>query len=59
MIDFYLYLFIHLFVFNFRCECYDYLFDIAVQMKLHGLNPLCTPEDHELKYQQSNGSEKA
>ncbi|XP_014284966.1 methylthioribulose-1-phosphate dehydratase isoform X1 [Halyomorpha halys] len=22
-----------------QCECYDYLFDIAVKMKLHGLDP--------------------
>lgn len=27
------------FPFNSRCECYDYLFDIAVQMKQHGLDP--------------------
>ncbi|XP_014219437.1 probable methylthioribulose-1-phosphate dehydratase [Copidosoma floridanum] len=32
-------------------ECYDYLFDIAVQMKTNGLDPLMTPEQHELKYQ--------
>ncbi|KAJ8869689.1 hypothetical protein PR048_028683 [Dryococelus australis] len=32
-------------------ECYDYLFDIAVQMKLHGLNPQSTPEEYELKIQ--------
>ncbi|XP_060085342.1 methylthioribulose-1-phosphate dehydratase-like isoform X1 [Ylistrum balloti] len=25
------------------CECYDYLFDIAVQMKLHGLDPTELP----------------
>ncbi|KAJ7344615.1 hypothetical protein JRQ81_000565 [Phrynocephalus forsythii] len=25
------------------CECYDYLFDIAVQMKQHGLDPAITP----------------
>ncbi|XP_069132762.1 methylthioribulose-1-phosphate dehydratase-like [Argopecten irradians] len=25
------------------CECYDYLFDIAVQMKLHGLDPTESP----------------
>ncbi|XP_043262501.1 probable methylthioribulose-1-phosphate dehydratase [Colletes gigas] len=36
-------------------ECYDYLFDIALQMKLSGLDPLATPEDHELKYQ-TNGT---
>lgn len=29
-----------------QCECYDYLFDIAVQMKLHGLDPtIGLPED--------------
>ncbi|KRT80267.1 hypothetical protein AMK59_7436 [Oryctes borbonicus] len=32
-------------------ECYDYLFDIAVQMKLHGLDPNATPEEYELKHQ--------
>jgi len=32
-------------------ECYDYLFDIAVQMKANGLDPLMTPGDHEIKYQ--------
>jgi methylthioribulose-1-phosphate dehydratase len=26
-----------------QCECYDYLFDIAVQMKAHGLNPAEDP----------------
>jgi hypothetical protein len=34
-----------------RTECYDYLFDLAVQMKLHGLNPQDTPEQHELRIQ--------
>lgn len=33
------------------CECYDYLFDITVQMKLHGLDPMATPEMYELKFQ--------
>ncbi|XP_012280248.1 probable methylthioribulose-1-phosphate dehydratase [Orussus abietinus] len=32
-------------------ECYDYLFDIAVQMKQHGLDPLATPEKYELMHQ--------
>lgn len=32
-------------------ECYDYLFDIVVQMKLHGIDPALTPEKYELKYQ--------
>ena len=36
-----------------RTECYDYLFDIAVQMKKYGLDPLMTPEEYELKYQKS------
>ncbi|KAK3909821.1 Methylthioribulose-1-phosphate dehydratase [Frankliniella fusca] len=36
-------------------ECYDYLFDIAVQMKLHGLDPSLTPEEYELKFQENNG----
>ncbi|XP_074113655.1 methylthioribulose-1-phosphate dehydratase [Cotesia typhae] len=35
-------------------ECYDYLFDIAVQMKQAGIDPLLTPENYELKYQLSN-----
>lgn len=33
-------------------ECYDYLFDIALQMKRDGLDPLATPQDYELLYQQ-------
>lgn len=36
-------------------ECYDYLFDIAVQMKLHGLDPSQTPMEYELKLQENNG----
>ncbi|CAH0564164.1 unnamed protein product [Brassicogethes aeneus] len=35
-------------------ECYDYLFDIVVQMKLHGLDPSLTPEQYELKHQRNN-----
>ena len=38
----------HLFLvymFIYRCECYDYLFDIAVQMKLHGLDPTAEPKN--------------
>ncbi|KAI4456271.1 methylthioribulose-1-phosphate dehydratase [Holotrichia oblita] len=35
-------------------ECYDYLFDIAVQMKLHGLDPESTPEEYELKHQRKS-----
>ncbi|XP_061466743.1 methylthioribulose-1-phosphate dehydratase [Rhineura floridana] len=27
------------------CECYDYLFDIAVQMKQHGLDPTTVPNE--------------
>lgn len=27
----------------YRCECYDYLFDIAVQMKQCGLDPAALP----------------
>ncbi|XP_060117191.1 methylthioribulose-1-phosphate dehydratase [Heteronotia binoei] len=27
------------------CECYDYLFDIAVQMKQHGLDPATVPKE--------------
>ena len=26
-----------------RCECYDYLFEIAVKMKSHGLDPEAVP----------------
>lgn len=33
------------------CECYDYLFDVAVKMKLHGLDPTATPDMYELKIQ--------
>lgn len=40
-----------------RTECYDYLFDIAVQMKKFELDPLATPEEYELKYQK--GEKKA
>ena len=29
--------------YDFRCECYDYLFDIAVEMKLHGIDPTAKP----------------
>ncbi|CAK9800217.1 Methylthioribulose-1-phosphate dehydratase [Anthophora plagiata] len=31
-------------------ECYDYLFDIALQMKLSGLDPAAIPEDYVLRY---------
>lgn len=37
------------------CECYDYLFHVVVQMKLHGLDPSLTPEEYELKHQLENG----
>lgn len=44
-------------------ECYDYLFDIAVQMKLHGLDPSLTPAEYELLHQKneqdSNGGAPA
>lgn len=30
-------------------ECFDYLFELATQMKLHGLNPLATPNEYELR----------
>jgi len=29
--------------FCFRCECYHYLFDIATQMKSHGMDPCKVP----------------
>ncbi|XP_043669545.1 probable methylthioribulose-1-phosphate dehydratase isoform X1 [Vespula pensylvanica] len=32
-------------------ECYDYLFDVAIQMKQCGLNPMATPAEYELHYQ--------
>lgn len=41
-----------------RTECYDYLLDIAVQMKQCGLNPQATPIDYELKYQANITSEE-
>lgn len=37
-------------------ECYDYLFDVVVQMKLHGLDSSATPAEYELKYQAKNGN---
>lgn len=37
-------------------ECYDYLFDIVIQMKQIGVSPSATPAEYELKYQQQNGS---
>ncbi|XP_051171230.1 probable methylthioribulose-1-phosphate dehydratase isoform X1 [Leptopilina boulardi] len=33
-------------------ECYDYIFDIAVQMKKFGIDPLLTPNEYELKFQE-------
>lgn len=30
-------------VYYFRCECYDYLFEIAVDMKKSGLDPTEVP----------------
>jgi len=45
--DFYL----KIYIFFYRTECYDYLLDIAVQMKQYGLDPSVTPNDYELKYQ--------
>lgn len=33
------------------CECYDYLFDVVVQMKALGLDPSKTPQQYELKIQ--------
>ncbi|XP_012264239.1 probable methylthioribulose-1-phosphate dehydratase [Athalia rosae] len=38
-------------------ECYDYLFDIAVQMKQFNLNPISTPEQYELRYQHETKGE--
>ncbi|KAF7989761.1 hypothetical protein HCN44_008435 [Aphidius gifuensis] len=35
-------------------ECYDYLFDIAVQMKKCGIEPNLKPEEYELKHQKEN-----
>lgn len=39
------------------CECFDYLFDIVVQMHQHNLNPSHTPEQYELKIQAAKNSE--
>uniref|UniRef100_A0A6P7G6T9 Probable methylthioribulose-1-phosphate dehydratase n=1 Tax=Diabrotica virgifera virgifera TaxID=50390 RepID=A0A6P7G6T9_DIAVI len=39
-------------------ECYDYLFDVVVQMKQLGLDPSLTPEQYELKIQKSHTSSK-
>ena len=30
-----------------RCECYDYLFDLAAQMRRCGLDPAATPTGEE------------
>ncbi|XP_018325848.1 probable methylthioribulose-1-phosphate dehydratase [Agrilus planipennis] len=35
-------------------ECYDYLFDVALQLKAMGINPSTTPEQYEIKYQIEN-----
>lgn len=35
-------------------ECYDYLFDIVLQLKQNKIDPSLTPEKYELKYQQNN-----
>lgn len=29
-----------------QCECYDYLFSIAIEMKKFGLDPAAVPESH-------------
>ncbi|CAG9773689.1 unnamed protein product [Ceutorhynchus assimilis] len=34
-------------------ECYDYLFDIILQFKQHGIDPALTPEQYELKHQEN------
>ncbi|KAK4874694.1 hypothetical protein RN001_014054 [Aquatica leii] len=36
-------------------ECYDYLFDVVIQMKQLGLDTSLTPDNYELKYQKENG----
>ena len=41
----------YFFFFLYRTECYDYLLDIAIQMKQFRLDPSITPKDYELKYQ--------
>jgi methylthioribulose-1-phosphate dehydratase len=33
------------------CECYDYLFDIAVKMKAAGIDPAKVPDDSPYKAQ--------
>lgn len=40
-------------------ECYDYLFDIVTQMRLHGLDESKTPEQYELAYQQAHNDNGA
>ncbi|EZA49777.1 hypothetical protein DMN91_003124 [Ooceraea biroi] len=35
-------------------ECYDYLLDIGVQMKQFGIDPILTPREYELEYQNSS-----
>lgn len=40
------------------CECYDYLFDVVIQMKQLGLDANCAPENYELKYQLENETVK-
>ncbi|XP_019761952.2 probable methylthioribulose-1-phosphate dehydratase [Dendroctonus ponderosae] len=34
-------------------ECYDYLFDVVVQFKQHGIDPSLTPDQYELEYQKN------
>ena len=41
-----------LFSFLFRCECYDYLFEVAVEMKKSGLDPCEIPVPPEGAYTQ-------
>uniref|UniRef100_A0A1B6CGD5 Probable methylthioribulose-1-phosphate dehydratase n=1 Tax=Clastoptera arizonana TaxID=38151 RepID=A0A1B6CGD5_9HEMI len=40
------------------CECYDYLFEIAVQMRQVGLDPTATPLEYELKHQRNQEHKK-
>ncbi|KAF7270690.1 hypothetical protein GWI33_016358 [Rhynchophorus ferrugineus] len=34
-------------------ECFDYLFDIVIQLKRNGVDPSLTPNEYELKYQKT------
>lgn len=41
------------------CECYDYLFEIAVKMRAAGLDPALMPADSEYRNEERKGVKKA